>query len=69
MKEENYFYPSLRSAKRKDICSSGDTSEYAFYNTKANEIFDYLLKGKQIRLLNDHKNPPDEEIKGKMFFK
>jgi len=26
-----------------------DTSEYAFNKIKANQIFDHLLKGKQIR--------------------
>lgn len=36
---------------------------------KSNHIFDYLLKDKQIQLLDGHKIPPTEKIKGMMYCK
>ena len=37
--------------------------------SKANQIFDYLVKDKQIKLLKDHKIPPANEMKGKKYCK
>jgi len=40
-------------------------TEYAFEITKIGQIFEYLLKDKHIRLLDDHKIRPAEKIKDK----
>ena len=57
-----YVCLSLRPAKGKEKTSSNAKS-YSFNITKAEQIFDILLKDKQLKLLKGHKIPPIKEIK------
>ena len=44
-------------------------AKYIFDATKANKIFDMLLKDKQIVVSEDHKIPTFEQRKGKRYCK
>nr|KYP38587.1 hypothetical protein KK1_040155 [Cajanus cajan] len=48
---------------------AGSNRKYSFDITKADRIFDILLKDKQIILPENHKIPPFEQRKGKKFCK
>lgn len=61
--------PRQTSCQRKEKEDSKSKTEYSFDVSKADQIFDYLLKDKQIRLLDGHKNPPLEELKSKKYCK
>lgn len=44
-------------------------SQFTFDVSKANEIFDFLVKDKFITFLADHQVPKKEELKGKEYCK
>lgn len=56
-----YLCPSLRPAKGKEKASSNAKS-YSFGIIKTEQIFDILVKDKQLKLPKGHKNPPVKEI-------
>lgn len=61
--------PALRPFKGKEKENSKGMVEYSFDISKADQIFDYLLKDKSIRLLRGHEIPPLEELKAKKYCK
>ena len=60
--------PSLRPTRGKEKTSS-NSKAYAFDITKAYQIFDILIRDKQLKLLDGHKIPSVEEIKSKNYCK
>ena len=62
-----YVCASLKPIKEKEKTNSSNNSNksYSFDITKADQIFDVLLKDKQIGLLEGKKMPSAEEIKNK----
>ena len=60
-----YVCPSLIPVKGKEKINS--TKSYSFDTTKAEQIFDVLLKEKQIILLEEKKMPSINELKGQKF--
>ncbi|KAJ8557252.1 hypothetical protein K7X08_002877 [Anisodus acutangulus] len=63
VKGKVYSYPALKATKSKKTSSTDDRVSYSFDITKADQIFDYLLKVKQIRLLDGYRIPSVEEHK------
>ena len=63
-----YVCTSLKPVKRKEKANSSNKS-YSFDITKATQIFDVLLKHKQIIFLEGKKMPSIEEIKTRKFCK
>ena len=63
-----YVCPALRPGKRKEKTFSNAES-YSFDITKAEQIFDILLKNKQLKLPERHKIPLVEEIKNRKYCK
>ncbi|KAJ8555382.1 hypothetical protein K7X08_012878 [Anisodus acutangulus] len=64
-----YSYPSMKVVKGKEMSASDDKVNYSFNITKADQIFDHLLKDKQIRLLDGYRIPSVEELKDKKYCK
>ena len=69
LKGKRHLCLTLNHAKRNGTNYSEDKINYAFVITKANQIFDHILKYKHIELLNDHKIPPIKKIKDNRYFK
>ena len=69
VKGKVYSCPALRSPKGKEVKTSEGKIDYSFDISKADQIFDHLLKDKQIKLLDGHKIPSQEELKGKRYCK
>lgn len=67
VKGKVYTCPSLRLAKGMEKKNFEGKVEYSFDISKAGQIFDYLLKDKQIRLVDGNKIPPFEEIEGNKY--
>ena len=63
-----YTYLTLTHSKGKEVAKP-DREAYLIDISKANQIFDFPMKGKQIKLLEGHKIPPAEEFKGKKYCK
>lgn len=53
--------------KGKEVQALKSKMEYTFDISKANQIFDHLLKDQQIRLIEGHKIPSTEELKNKKY--
>lgn len=69
IKGKMYSCLDLKSSKGKEEDKSNNKTEYSFDFSKEDQIFNYLLKDKQIRLVDSHKIPPPEELKGKKYWK
>lgn len=70
VKGNTYSCPALKPPKGNEKHESKSKTEYSFDISKGGQIFEYyLLKDRQIRLLDDHKIPPPKELKGKMYCK
>ena len=52
----------LTPAKRKEKVKAEEKEAYLFDISKADQIFDFLVKDKQIKLLEGHKLPPTDQI-------
>ena len=63
-----YTHPALTPSKGKEVTKL-DEEAYLFDISKVNQLFDYLIKDKQIKLSENHKIPPTDEIKGKKYCK
>ena len=63
-----YTCPALTPSKGKEVAKL-DKEAYLFNISKVGQIFDCLVKDKQIKLLKGHKTPLLEELKGKMYCK
>ena len=63
-----YTCLALTSSKGKEVAKP-NIETYLFDISKANQIFNYLVKNKQINLPKGHKIPPIDEIKGKKHYK
>ena len=63
-----YTCPALTSSKGKEVAKP-DEEAYLFDITKADQIFDCLVKDKQIKLLEGYKILPIDEVKGKKYCK
>ena len=63
-----YVCLSLRPAKGKEKTSS-NAKTYFFYINKSEQIFDILLKVKQLKLHERHKISPVKEVKKRKYCK
>ena len=63
-----YTYPSLTLSKGKMVAKPNKEA-YLFDISKADQIFDCLVKDKQIKLLEGYKILPIDEVKGKKYCK
>ena len=63
-----YTYPALTPSKDKKV-DKPDKEAYLFDISKVDQIFDCLVKDKQIKLSEGHKIPPADEIMGKKYYK
>ena len=63
-----YTRPTLTPSKVEKVAKPKKEA-YLFDISKANQIFDCLVKDNQIKLLEGHKIPPANEIKGKKYSK
>ena len=61
-----YTCPPLTPSKGKEV-TKPDKDSYLFDISNADQIFDCLVKDKQIKLLEGHKIPPSDELKGKKY--
>ena len=59
---------SKKSSQKKDF-KTDQKREYTFDVKKCDEIFDWLLKFKKIKLVGRHKERDPNEIKGKIYYK
>ena len=57
-----YTRPTLILAKGKEKVKTKEKEAYMFDILKADQIFDFLVKDKQIKLLEGHKLPPTDQI-------
>ena len=69
VKGKPYYSSVLKVAKTKKSTTVSGKFKYAFDISKAKQIFDYLLKDHQIRLMDGHKIPSANEIKDKKYCK
>ena len=58
-----------KNVSAKSFKAKGSFKKYSFDIYKADEIFDHLLEGKKIKLLDDVKLPSIEVLKGKKYCK
>ena len=65
---KRYTCPALTASKGKEVANS-KMETFLFDISKADQIFYYLVKDKQIKFLEAHKIPLAEEIKGRKYFK
>ena len=63
-----YTYSALTPSKGKEAAKL-EKEIYLFDISKADQIFNCLVKDKQIKLLEGHKIPPANEVKGKKHCK
>ena len=63
-----YACLALTPSKVKEVAKP-EKEFYLFDISKADQIFDCLVKDKQIKLPEDHKIPPAIKIKGKKYCK
>ena len=63
-----YTSPTLRPSKGKEVAKPRKET-YLFDISQADQIFDCLVKEKQIKLTEAHKIPPADELKGKKYYK
>ena len=63
-----YTYLALTSSKGKEVAKP-EKEMYLLDISKANQIFDYLIKDKQIKFSKGHKILSAKEIKGKKYCK
>ena len=61
-----YTYLTLTSSKGKEVAKL-ENEAYLFNISKANQIFDCLVKDKQIKFLEGHNIPAANEVKGKKY--
>ena len=54
--------PALTPVKRKEKIKIEEKEAYLFDISKADQIFDLLIKDKQIKLPEGHKLPPTDQI-------
>ena len=64
-----YSCLALRPLKVKQSGRSESNEEYLFNISKANQIFNHLLRNQQIKLSNGHKIPLLKELKNKKYCK
>ena len=57
-----YTYPILTPAKGKEKIKIEENEAFLFDISKADQIFDFLIKDKQIKLLEGYKLPPTNQI-------
>ena len=62
-----YTFPALTPAKEKEKVKAKEKEAYLFDISKADKIFDFLVKDKQIKLLEEHKISSAEEIQNIKF--
>ena len=63
-----YTCPALTPSKGEEVAKPYREA-YLFEISKANQIFDCLVKDKQIKLLEGRKIHPADEIRGKKYCK
>ena len=66
LKGKTYTCPALKPPKGKEVA---EKEEFLFDISKAEQIFDYLLKDKQIRLPEGHRIPSAEDLRNKKYCK
>ena len=64
-----YTYALLTNIEKKDTMDHMTKKSYSFDINKINQIFDVLLKDKQIKLSDGHRILSKEEIKEKKYCK
>ena len=64
-----YTSPTLTPAKGKEKVKIEEKEAYLFDISKAYKIFDFLVKDKQIKLLEGHKLPPTNQIQNMKYCK
>ena len=66
LKRKTYTCPAPRPLEGKEVT---EKEKFLFDISKADQIFNYLLKDKQIRLPKGHRIPSAEELKNKKYCK
>ena len=64
-----YTFLVLTPAKGKQKIKTEEKEAYLFDISKADQIFDFLVKDKQIKLLEGHKLPPTNQIQNMKYCK
>ena len=64
-----HTYPTLTSAKGKEKIKIEEKEVYLFDILKPNQIFNFLVKEKQIKLPKGHKLPQMDQIQNMMYYK
>ena len=65
---KSYTCLTLTPSKGKEVAKP-EKEIYLFDISKVDQIFDYLVKDKQINFLDSHKVPSVEDIKGRKYCK
>ena len=69
VKGKPYSCPALKPSKGKEVVCLENKEEFSFDISKANQIFDYLLKDQQIKLSHGHRILSLEQLKNKRYCK
>ena len=69
VKGRPYSCPALKPSKGKEVVHSENKEEFSFDISKADRIFDHLLKDQQIKLPDGYKIPSPEELKNRSYYK
>ena len=64
-----YTSPALTHAKRKEKIKTEEKQAYIFDISKVDQIFDFLVKDKQIKLPKRHKLPLMDQIQNMKYCK